>query len=53
MHPINHFLATRNGFLVTRNGFLVTRNPSLLTSDGAWALTGQRNAVWNRIAMSY
>jgi hypothetical protein len=32
MHPINHFLATRNGFLVTRNGFLVTRNPSLLTS---------------------
>ena len=32
MHPVNDFLATRNGFLVTRNGFLVTRNPSLLTS---------------------
>ena len=32
MHPVNDFLATRNGFLVTRNGFLVTRNPPLLTS---------------------
>ena len=53
MHPVNHFLATINGFLVARNGFLVTRNPSLLTSDGAWAVTGQRNTVWNRIGMSY